>query len=147
MQLAGGGTKYAACMRSHGVPNFPDPNADGSISINSKTGLDPQSPKFRAAQNVCEKELPHRNPSPQEEARAQQAALAFSACMRSHGLPKFPDPTFSDGKVTMAIKGTPGSGLDPQSPKFQAAQKACQSKLQKPPGSAGPGPATSSATK
>lgn len=123
-------TKFASCMRSHGVPNFPDPDSGGSVSIGPSSGINPNSPKFQAAQQACEKLMPKGPaPSPQEQAKAQQAALAFSACMRAHGLPGFPDPVFSDGKMSLQIKGGPSSGLDPRSPKFQAAQKACHSKL------------------
>ena len=65
-------------------------------------------------------------PSPQQIAKAQQAALAFSACMRSHGIKDFPDPTFTGGGVTLRLRGGPGSDLDPSSPLFQKAQTACQ---------------------
>jgi hypothetical protein len=124
------GAKFASCMRSHGVPNFPDPNSQGAITFGSSSGINPNSPKFQAAQQVCQKLLPNGGqPSPAEQAKAQQAMLAFSACMRSHGVPTFPDPTFSAGHAQLKIGGSPGSGLDPQSPKFQAAQKACQGNL------------------
>jgi hypothetical protein len=46
--------------------------------------------------------------------------VAFSACMRSHGEPKFPDPS-SQGAVSSLVQ----LGIDPNSPQFQAAQKAC----------------------
>jgi hypothetical protein len=63
------------------------------------------------------------------QAKAKQQALAFSACMRKHGLPDFPDPTFSGGGVQMGIQSKPGSDLNPNSPTFQAAQQACQGHL------------------
>jgi hypothetical protein len=47
---------------------------------------------------------------------------AYSACMRKHGVPKFPDPD-SDG--ALRLKGGPGTGLDPESAQFRAAAKAC----------------------
>jgi hypothetical protein len=46
--------------------------------------------------------------------------------MRNHGLTNFPDPTFGSGG-TVGIQAGPARGLDPQSPAFQSAQKACQS--------------------
>ena len=134
------GAKFAACMRAHGVPNFPDPSKDGSVTIGSGSGIDPNSPKFRSAQGTCEKLLPNGGqPSPQQQAKAQQQMLAFSKCMRAHGVHDFPDPTFSGGRISMRIKGGPGSDLDPNSPTFQAAQKACQSDL---PGKLSGGPST-----
>jgi hypothetical protein len=124
------GAKFAACMRSHGVPNFPDPNSQGSVTISPSTGINPDSPKFKAAQQACQKLLPNGGtPSPAEQAKARKQALAFSACMRAHGVPSFPDPTFSGGRVHLSIRSKPGDGLDPSSPKFQAAQKACQGNL------------------
>jgi hypothetical protein len=56
--------------------------------------------------------------------------------MRSHGVPKFPDPDFSGGGIRMTIDKN--SGVDPNSPAFKAAQQACQSFL--PGGKLGPGP-------
>src|SRR5207302_1095530 len=53
-------------------------------------------------------------------------ALKLSQCMRTHGVPNFPDPTVTAGRATIELHGGPGSGLDPQSPQFQAAQSACQ---------------------
>ena len=124
------GAKFAACMRSHGVPRFPDPTGQGGITIDPSMGIDPDSPKFKTAQSACQKLLPNGGqPSPQQQAKLQRQALAFSACMRRHGIPSFPDPTFSGGHVQLSIKGDSGSGLDPKSPKFQAAQKACQGNL------------------
>jgi len=136
------GAKFSACMRAHGLPNFPDPNAQGVIQFGSANGIDPSSPKFQAAQQACRKVLPNGGqPSPQQIAKAQQAALAFSACMRSHGIKDFPDPTFSGGGVQMSLRGGPGSDLDPSSPLFQKAQTACQALIPGKvlgPGAAGP---------
>ena len=135
--IAGGGshlTQLAACMRSHGEPNFPDPNAQGVIS---SSNLDPSSPQFQQAMRACQKDLPNGgNPSPAQQAQMRQQALAFSACMRKHGLPNFPDPQFPSGGGA-ALKISAGSGIDPRSAQFQAAQKACQADL---PGRAGAAP-------
>jgi len=50
---------YARCMRSHGVPKFPDPKpGEGGISIGPKTGVDPNTPQFKAAQEACRKVVP-----------------------------------------------------------------------------------------
>ena len=124
------GRQFSACMRSHGVPNFPDPGSGGGIQINPADGIDPNSPKFQAAQRACQKVLPNGGrPSPQQQAKMQKALLAFSACMRSHGIPDFPDPTFTGGGARLSLNGGPGSDLNPQSPRFQAAQTACQGNL------------------
>lgn len=62
--------------------------------------------------------------------------LKFSQCMRAHGLPNFPDPGAGGG-----LQFTPSSGMNPQSPAVQAAQKACR-KLMPGGGPGGPIKAT-----
>ena len=57
------------------------------------------------------------------------AALAFSQCMRAHGVADFPDPN-AQGQTQ--ISGGLNSDLNPNNPTFQKAQNACQSKLPKP---------------
>jgi hypothetical protein len=125
------GRRFSACMRSHGVSNFPDPNGQGVIQINSGTGIDPRSPVFTSARSACQKLLPNGGqPTAQQQAKAQQQMLAFSACMRGHGIKDFPDP--SSGGIQ--LHSGPGSDLNPNNPQFQAAQQACQKNL---PGSLG----------
>ncbi|MGH2833584.1 MAG: hypothetical protein ACRDK2_12495 [Solirubrobacteraceae bacterium] len=129
----------AGCMRSHGVPNFPDPTTSGVVHLR---GVDLSSPAFQAAQRACRKLFPNGAkgkggpPSPAEQARMQESALKFSQCMRSHGVPNFPDPPAGSGPKIEIEKG---SGIDPNSPQFQAAQKTCQSNLPRPPGGKGGG--------
>jgi hypothetical protein len=48
-------------------------------------------------------------------------ALKYSQCMRSHGVVNFPDPNSGGG-----INLSSGTGIDPDSPQFQAAGKACR---------------------
>ena len=117
------GAKFSACMRKHGVTNFPDPNGDGVISIHSGMGIDPGSPAFQSARSECSKLLPNGGkPTPAQIAQQQQQLLAFSACMRAHGLKDFPDP--SNGGLR--LNAHPGSDLDPNNPTFRKAQQACQ---------------------
>jgi hypothetical protein len=136
---------FSACMRKNGVPNFPDPDSKGNIRITGGRdksgrafGLDPNSAEFRRAQRACQKLQPNGGrPDPQEEARMQQQALRFSQCMRSHGVPKFPDPQFAaNGGTLLKI----GKDVNPNSPQFKAAQKACQKLVPGGPLSAGPPP-------
>jgi hypothetical protein len=134
---------YSQCMRTHGVPEFPEPT-EGHLLIHRSshdgkaTGINPQSSQFQAAQKACGKLLPEGGkPSPAQQAKAQEDALEFSQCMRSHGVPNFPDPTFSDGATKMTLKAGGPNGIDPNSPRFRAAQKTCQSLRPGPHG--GPG--------
>jgi hypothetical protein len=123
---AANGEKFSVCMRKHGLPNYPDPNSQGVITINSGMGIDPGSPAFRSAQATCSKLLPNGGqPTPAQMAQQQQKLLAFSACMRAHGLSDFPDP--SNGGLRISVH--PGSDLQPNNPTFQKAQQACQKYL------------------
>jgi len=52
--------KYVACMRSNGVPNFPEPNGHGII-----TGVDLKSAGYKKATKACASLLPPgANPPP-----------------------------------------------------------------------------------
>ena len=121
---------YAACMRSHGVANFPDPKVStNGNEVKVAIGVNPSitgNPQFKSAQQACSKLLPGGGPgsgpnhqiSPQEQSQYLKAA----ACIRSHGIPNFPDPTFSGGGVHIAHQG-----LNEISPAFKAAVQACES--------------------
>ncbi len=122
---------YSACMRAHGVPNFPDPQISQSgsevkVAVRVTPGIT-GNPQFKPAQQACNKLLPGGGPgegsnhqiSPQEQSQYLKAA----ACIRSHGIPNFPDPTFSGGGVH--IPKTAGVNL--HSPQSRAAEEACQS--------------------
>jgi hypothetical protein len=141
--------KFSQCMRTHGEPEFPEPT-EGGIRIQNHNGHgpNPESSRFQAAEKACSKYAPSKvAPSPAEQAKMQEGALKFSACMRSHGVPNFPDPEFHSGGGGVRVRiGGKGSGIDPNSPQFKAAQRTCQSDLPRPKG-AGPGgggPSTSS---
>jgi hypothetical protein len=125
--IAGGGsveqrTQYATCMRKNGVPNFPDPDAQGHFSISPTGGLDPRSAAFQHAQQGCQKLLPDAGqPSSAQEAQIRTELLSLAQCLRKHGYPNFPDP---DSKGTFALNGA--SSVDPGSPQFQSAMSACR---------------------
>lgn len=59
--------------------------------------------------------------------RGAGIGLKFADCMRAHGVTNFPDPSGSGGGFKIQINI--GSGVNPQSPAFQAAQIACRSIL------------------
>ena len=126
--------KFTRCMRAHGIADFPDPSAGGGIQISGRgpnNDLNPSNATFVAAQNACQKYSPVQQPSAAAQAQLQAKALAFSACMRKHGVPNFPDPQFlSGGRVLEKIT----SGVDPNSPRFQAAQQKCSGSRNGPGG-------------
>jgi hypothetical protein len=138
---------FAQCMRSHGVPSFPEPQ-EGHFQFKGAPGPGdkggpggPGGAQFEAARRDCQKLLPNGGePTPQQRAAMQERALKFSACMRSHGVPNFPNPTFEGNGARLTLHaGGPGS-IDPKSPQFQSAQKACRSYFGPPGSKGGPAP-------
>jgi hypothetical protein len=119
---------FSACMRAHGVANFPDPGADGTIQIPST--IDDRLPTVRAAYRAC-RSLAPSSLTGQGDVMHQDQLLAFATCMRSHGVPSFPDPQVANGHINMSATA---QHFDPNSPIATAAMAACRSKLGKSPG-------------
>ena len=114
--------KFAQCMRSHGVVDFPDPSSNGTILVG---GTVSQSPQYPAADETCNKLLPNGGvPTAAQQAQGIAQLLKVSVCMRAHGISDYPDPT-SNGIRIPIRKGMP-SDLDPNNPRLQSAEKACQ---------------------
>ena len=122
-----GPTAYSACMRSHGLANFPDPGNDGRINA---AGIDKRSPAFQAAYRACRALDPAGQLNQQTRTQLQRQLpqlLAFAKCMRAHGVRTFTDPDITpDGHLEFGI-GNPGT--DTNSPTFTAAAAACRGKL------------------
>jgi hypothetical protein len=117
--------ELARCIRSHGVPNFPDPSpAAGLLGMIENSGVNPQTPAFQAAVQACKKYEPVANLTPAQSAAQNAKGVEESQCMRSHGVPDFPDPT--TGPIGEQVINMRGTGIDMQSPAFQAASQACQ---------------------
>jgi len=55
---------------------------------------------------------------------SRSVMTAYASCMRKNGEPNFPDPN-AQGQLSFGSS----SGIDPSSPQFQQAQKACQKLL------------------
>jgi hypothetical protein len=132
---------YARCVRSHGVPGFPDPvtSPGGGVAfqINGGPGsdLNRNNPTFEAAKRACQSLWPPSSggqPAPAPSAQKLAAEVKYARCMRSHGLPNFPDPN-AQGVFD-------SSRFNENSPGFQAASEACQSLEPKGPIGAAPGP-------
>jgi hypothetical protein len=122
--------RYAQCIRDNGVPDFPDPDAQGNFRGASHELQG--DPKFQAALRACRDLAPGGT---HEQNRGSPAFVAqarkFAQCIRDNGVPDFPDPG-PDGTFRGASHELQGD------PKFQAALQTCQSKL--PGGGAHQGP-------
>ncbi|MGH3808745.1 MAG: hypothetical protein ACRDRU_19380 [Pseudonocardiaceae bacterium] len=115
------GIAYAQCMRDNGVPDFPDPNADGSFALGHDQ-FDRDDPTFRAAQEACSDLAPGREHQDTGDPELVEQMREFSQCMRDNGLPDFPDPD-ADGRLR-------GLGHEARGdPKYQAALETCRDKL------------------
>ena len=114
--------KFSQCMRDNGIANYPDPKigADGSTAFTLPEGADPQ--KVTTATQKCKRYLPNGGQPSKADAQQLAQQRKFAQCMRDHGLPDFPDPG-ADGAIKITEGGS--SGLNPNDPTFQAAQKAC----------------------
>ena len=115
---------YSRCVRSHGVPDFPDPDSNGQIpkeaAVRALRGL--SDPRAMAATGACANLNPAEQGSRTLTAQEQQDYLSAAACMRSHGITNFPDPVFSGGSVHFAIP----SSIDASSMPFTQARQTCE---------------------
>ena len=119
---------FSVCMRAHGVPQFPDLR-DGGMQILgsgaalSVNGVRVGTPAFGAARARCQGYLPRHVAGTTSEIQARGQALRFARCLRGHGVPNFPDPRFiiTGGQLAVYL----GPDVNPQSPAFRAAVKAC----------------------
>jgi hypothetical protein len=122
---------YSACVRAHGVPNFPDPKVStNGNEVKVAIAINPSisgNPHFKSAQEACRKLLPNGGPggegNHQISLQEQSQYLKAAACIRSHGIPNFPDPTFSGGGVHLPKI----AGINLHSAQVRAAEEACQS--------------------
>jgi hypothetical protein len=115
---------YSRCMRSHGIHDFPDPSsAGGGVGIELHGGpgsdLNRNDPRFEAAEQACRALQPGGGQPTTPSAQKIAAEVKWARCMRSHGLPSFPDPN-GQGAFDR-------NKFDENSSAFQTASNACKS--------------------
>jgi hypothetical protein len=129
---SGGGSTYdqaqafARCVRTHGVPLWPEPESSGRFD---KSKLTPHhlavgSSQIAAAERACKTLLPTYSATTQQSHVVAQA-LRFSRCMRAHGATNFPDPR-SNGAIVIPH-------TTENSPAYLAALNLCVHKYGVPP--------------
>ncbi|GAA2614567.1 hypothetical protein SMC26_24340 [Actinomadura fulvescens] len=126
---------FAKCMRDNGI-NMSDPQTDGSGGVMTKVeggskekGDSPD--KMKAAEAKCRHLQPDGGKPPKRNPEEIAKMRAFAKCMRERGI-DMPDPD-DNGRIERKVenKGKGGGpkeesiGANPESPKFQAAEKAC----------------------
>ncbi len=141
-----GALKFSKCMREHGI-DMPDPQRVGTGGIKlTGRGLNFNDPKMKSAQDACKKYMQiggGETVDPAKRAQLQEAALNYARCMRGHGV-DMPDPKLAgNGGLTFQAgpggpksngSGPKGLGVNPDSPKFKSADKACNHFLGDRPG-------------
>lgn len=121
---------YSRCMRSHGVPTFPDPDSNGLPKTQVVTARKADPSRFDSANTACRHLLPSgsgNGETPAQIAQDWTAFRQFARCMRSHGVPNWPDPTSrstSDNRPAFAITAL---GLDGNSPQLRTKAQHCVS--------------------
>jgi hypothetical protein len=113
---------FSRCIRSHGVPNFPDPDAQGDFP-QFQAGVPKQTSV--AANNACEHLLSRGSGTATPAQREQKLAfgLKVAECLRAHGFPNFPDPNGSSQALP--------PGLNLKSPQFRTAESNCEKQSRK----------------
>jgi hypothetical protein len=137
-------------MRSHGVPNYPDPDSSGSLPKPDAHHLGVSDSRLQAAQRACQQVLPNSGRAmgsgsisdcmmaencPQALVRhVLDEERSFAGCMRSHGMPNWPDPvTDSHGRPVFAISISK-DGFNPYSPPIWAKGNRCSHLMPDLPG-------------
>jgi hypothetical protein len=87
--------KFAECIRGHGVPHFPDPDAKGDYVF----GIDVSPAVWQQAVEACKALEPPGALSGKRSPKQQSAALRFAKCARENGVKDFPDPVNGDPLV------------------------------------------------
>jgi hypothetical protein len=82
------GVRFAECMRSNGVGDFPDPNANDEFVY----GISVTPAVFGKAVAACKGLQPPGSLSGQRSPKQQSLALKFAQCVRNNGVKDFPDP-------------------------------------------------------
>lgn len=97
---------YSACMRTHGVPNYRDPDSSGVLPKTDAQQLGVGPTQYQAAQHACQHLLPSGGSFQQQTLHCYQtgdcppalvqrmfaADRKLARCMRSHGGAQFPRP-------------------------------------------------------
>jgi hypothetical protein len=133
---------FAACMRAHRVPNFPDPDIKGMPGQPDPRQLGVSPALYQVAEQTCRPFLPIGGSLQQQtqrcvlfgecpQALVQQLLTIerqWAQCLRSHGVPNWPDPTIS-AKGGRPVFDLSGGGIDPRSadtPQVLAKEAACR---------------------
>jgi hypothetical protein len=134
---------YSACMRNHGVRNFPDPQRSGQVPKGSAQEFGVSTSQYQAAERACEHLIPNTGDTAEQQQELQCAQTGkcpqavvqqwmsslrdLARCLRTHGEPNWPDP------IITSLGGHPPAphfpyeqaGIDHHSDKVLNAVQVC----------------------
>jgi hypothetical protein len=119
--------RFSECMRDHGVKAFPDPNAEGELTIDAianGTSLDTDSAAFKQALSACRHLEPPGFTGYKRTTRQQEKALRFAQCIRDNGVADFPDPT--PGEPLIDTRRIPSTSRPGGMAVLNAAMQKCR---------------------
>ncbi len=131
---------FSGCVRSRGVPNWPDPTSSGRVPKETAQQLGVSSAQLQAALNACQHLLPNTGNIDDNPAALNQwwsLMLHFAQCMHSHGVPNWPgpspypqdtvEPTFKLQAAGIGFHQGPQPGNIVNSPQIEAKVQRCES--------------------
>ncbi len=121
-----GPVAFAACMRAHGIPSWPDPMPDGGFDKTKIRALGVTGSRIRAIQDRNCGRLIVPTPPPQLSVQQQRTQLtderSFARCMRRRGVPGFPDP---DAHGQLSVEMVQAQGIDVHATSFLRVVRRC----------------------
>jgi hypothetical protein len=123
--------KLSECIRAHGVPHFPDPDAKGEYAF----GIDVSPAVWKKATDACKDLTPAGTFSGKRTLKQQSDALRFAECVRENGVKDFPDP--ANGAPLIDTTKIPSSNRPGGMTILNAATQKCGSILKRAAGGQG----------
>jgi hypothetical protein len=131
---------FSRCVRSRGVPNWPDPSSSGQIPKESAQQLGVSGARLQVALNACQHLLPDTGNVDDDPAALNQwwtEMRHFAQCMHAHGVANWPDPspypqdpvrpTFNLHAAGIGFHQGAQPGNIVNSPQIEAKVRACES--------------------
>ena len=132
---------YSNCMRSNGVPGYPDPGGSGQLPKGNAQHFGVSSSQLQAAERTCQHLLPTAESFQQQIQQCEMAEVCpqdvvrqaltvmreYAGCMRSHGVPNWPDPAIdSEGRPFFDASRAGLSQQYTHSPQFESKDAECE---------------------
>jgi len=134
---------FSRCMRSHGVPNFPDPTSSDAVIKADPQQLGVSNAQLQAAQQACQQLIPNTGSTVEQQQElhcvtagdCSQAVVqqwmsglrTLAQCLRTHGEPNWPDPIISSQGRNQGLPHFlyEQAGIDHHSPQVLAKVDEC----------------------